>query len=337
MNRLLAALFLIAIPLVAKADNSSTYPPLAKGVSSFGAVVVGDYLYVYGGHTGKAHSYSSETTSGEFQRLNLAKPEKWEQLPGGIGVQGLALVSHGDKIYRIGGLQALNKKTEKTDIRSVASVSIFDTKTGKWSDGEALPETRSSHDAVVVGDKIYVFGGWQLNGGSTGGRSVWVSHGLVLNLSQPGAKWETLKQPFQRRALTMAAYDGKVWVIGGLGEKASDPKVDIFDPKTASWSSAPTVPGDSLNAFSAAAAVLDGKLYLTAKDGKLYRLAEKNSGWEEVGEYKNARYVARLVNFDKNLVVIAGATLLGNQATLESVLPATVGKSVKTTTNKEAD
>ena len=31
-----------------------------------------------------------------------------------------------------------------------------------------LPEARSSHDAVVIGDKLYVVGGWTLSGDRKG-------------------------------------------------------------------------------------------------------------------------------------------------------------------------
>ncbi|WP_052639785.1 Kelch repeat-containing protein [Zavarzinella formosa] len=330
MNRLFAITLLAAIPFAASAESpaaaTAALPELPRGVSSFGAVTVGDYLYAYGGHAGKAHTYSSDTTSGDFHRLNLLKPEKWEKLDGGVAVQGTALVAHGDKIYRVGGLQPMNKKEEKTDIRSLASVSVYDTKAGKWAEAEPLPEARSSHDAIVVGDTLFVFGGWQLNGSSAAGKSVWLNHGLSLDLSKTGAKWEIVKQPFQRRALTMAAFDGKVCVIGGLGEKSTDAGINIYDPKSATWSTGPAIPGDKMNAFSPSAATLDGKLYLTPKDGKVYRMTEKKDAWETVGEFKQGRFVARMVGHGKNLIVVAGASPAGMLASLEAIVPATVGK-----------
>lgn len=327
MNRFVAIMMLVACPLVVRAESTpQTFPELPRGISSFGAVTVGDYLYVYGGHAGKAHSYSMESTSGDFHRINLTKPEKWEKLDGGVAVQGTALVAHGSNIYRVGGLQAFNKKEEKTDIRSQASVSVFDTKTLKWSNAESMPEARSSHDAVVLGDTLFVFGGWQLNGSSTGGKAVWPTTGLSLDLSKKDAKWQVVPQPFQRRALTMAPFDGKIYVICGLGEKATDEAINIYDPKTKTWSVGPAGPGDKLNAFSPASAVLNGRLYLAPKDGKVYRLTEKKDAWEIVGEFKQARFVARLVSHGDHLIVIAGASLTGMLGSLESIKPASVGK-----------
>ena len=77
--RYLALIGAMAWAAAVRADEVK-YPDLPAAFSSFGAAVADDYVYVYGGHTGKAHSYSVETTQGEFRRLSLKKPEKWEEL-----------------------------------------------------------------------------------------------------------------------------------------------------------------------------------------------------------------------------------------------------------------
>jgi N-acetylneuraminic acid mutarotase len=294
------------------------YPDLPAAFSSFGAAVVGDHVYVYGGHAGKAHSYSTETTCGEFRRLNLKQPTKWEELAAGPKLQGLALVAHNGKVIRVGGMQPQNSKTEKTDIRSQTGVASFDPATGKWTDLAALPEPRSSHDAVVLGDTLYVFGGWTLGGTSKG---TWIDHGLSLDLSSPGEKWEKVKQPFQRRALTAAVFEGKVYVIGGLKDAGGISKgVDIFDPKSGEWTTGPEVPGEGMNGFTPASAVEGGRLYLTPRDGAVLRLSDKKDKWEEVGKLAQARFVARMVAGPSgSLVVLAGASPGGMLATVESV------------------
>ncbi len=58
-------------------------PPLPRTVSSFGADVADGWLYVYGGHCAKTHEYSTAAVLGTFQRLNLANPKAWEDLPAG--------------------------------------------------------------------------------------------------------------------------------------------------------------------------------------------------------------------------------------------------------------
>jgi N-acetylneuraminic acid mutarotase len=299
---------------------SPTYPDLPTGMSSFGAATLGEHVYVYGGHAGRAHNYSKETTRGELCRLNLRKPAGWEELAAGPNVQGLALVGHGDKLYRIGGMQPQNAKTEKTDTRSLGSCGVFDPQSGQWSDIEPLSEPRSSHDAIVVGNVIYVFGGWQLNG--TAGKSEWHAHGLRLDLAVPDAKWERVDQPFQRRALVMAALDDRVFVVGGLGDSGKvERTVSVFDTRTGTWSDGPALPGEDGNGFTPAAAVQGGRLYVTPADGKLYQLSDSKDAWTVAGQFKAKRFAARMVpGPDGRLVLLGGASLGALLASVEAIV-----------------
>ena len=111
-----ALLFLLLVAGTQAAEAKTAYPPLPEAVSSFGAAVCDGFVYVYGGHSGKAHQYSTETVSGKFRRLSLADPSRgWEELPGGPALQGLALVSHDGKLYRVGGMQPRNAPGDKAD------------------------------------------------------------------------------------------------------------------------------------------------------------------------------------------------------------------------------
>jgi N-acetylneuraminic acid mutarotase len=320
MHRTLTGLLAVSLTASSLA-GSPTYPDLPAAISSFGAAVVGDHVYVYGGHSGKAHNYSTETTRGEFCRLNLKNPDKWEQLPAGPKLQGLALVAQGGKLYRIGGMQPQNSKTEKTDTKSLSTCAVYDPESRKWTDIEPLPEPRSSHDAAVAGDFLYVFGGWRLNGKD--GKSEWHDHGLKLDLSKPGAKWEKIDQPFKRRALTMAALDSKVYVMGGLNDAGKTVRtVDVFDTVSGKWSDGPLIPGDDGNGFTPASTVANGHIYLAPADGKVYRLSEKADGWAEVGEFKTKRFVARMVPSAQNRVTIIGGSSPGGLlASVEAIEP----------------
>jgi N-acetylneuraminic acid mutarotase len=306
MLRILTGLTAVLVSLPANADTPR-FPDLPAPVSSFGAAVVGDHVYVYGGHTGKAHTYSTDTTLGALRRLDLKNPGKWEDLPSGPKLQGLALVAHNGKIYRVGGMQPQNAKGEKTDTRSQATCAVYDPRAGKWADLEPLPEPRSSHDAAVVGDTLFVFGGWRLNGAD--GKSEWLDHGWSIDLAQSAAKWHKVAQPFKRRALTAAAHGGKVYVIGGLNAKAeTELTVSVYDPKSGTWADGPPLPGEKSNGFTPASAVAGDRLYVTPADGKLYRLTESGDHWDEVGKLNEPRFVARMVPAPgERLVVIAGA------------------------------
>lgn len=313
-------LFLFAVPAFA-ADPQ--YPPLPQAVSSFGAVTLDGYVYVYGGHAGKTHSYAVETTSSKFQRMSIADPAKgWQELPGGPHMQGLALVAHNGSVIRIGGMQPQNKAGEPANNVSLATVARFDVKANKWTPLPDLPANRSSHDAVVVGDKLIVVGGWHMNG--AGKMNSWHTSTLILDLSKPDAKWESVKQPFVRRALTAAVLNGKVYVIAGLtGDGGTSHDVNIFEPESKTWSEGPKLPGDRMNGFTPAAAVLDGQLYVSPADGTLYRLAGEK--WETVGALKTPRFVHRIVPIGKGkLLALGGASKGGNVAETELLLPSGV-------------
>lgn len=301
-------------------DPVPALPPLPKAVSSFGAVATDGYAYVYGGHSGKTHNYSTETTVGTFHRLKLDNGTKWEELPGGPQMQGLALVAHNGKVIRVGGMQPRNKPGNPTDNVSLASVARYDARANKWEDLPTLPAPRSSHDAVVVGNTLVVAGGWQMNG--AGKEPEWFDTVLLLDLAKPGAKWESVPQPFKRRALTMAELGGKVYVIAGLTEDGNTShEVNIFDPATRKWTTGPEIPGERMNGFSPAAVVIDKTLYVSPADGTVYRLS--GDKWEPTVALKSPRFVHRMVPMGGGkILTLGGASKTGNVAECEVVTPA---------------
>jgi hypothetical protein len=305
--------------LVFEVPQATAFPPLPKAVSSLGAVVEDGWLYVYGGHAGTTHEYSTETVTGSFHRLKLSAKAAWEELPSGPAAQGLALVAYQGKIYRIGGMQPRNQPGQKADNHSLTACERYDPQSKKWEALPALPEGRSSHDAVVVGDKLVVIGGWNMKG--AGKAAEWHTTALVLDLQQKPWKWEAVNQPFRRRALTACTLSGKVHVLGGLTEDGSTVlTMNIFDPAKNAWSTGPDIPGSSANGFTPASCVAGGRLYVSPADGKLYRLATKEDAWEAVGTLTQARVVHRLVAPDDALLLaVGGASKGGNVPTIESI------------------
>jgi hypothetical protein len=174
---------------------------------------------------------------------------------------------------------------------------------------------------VIHGSTIYVFGGWRMNG--AGKEPEWYDHGLTLDLENP-QRWEPVKQPFQRRALGVAAVAGKIAVVGGLTEDAeADPTVNLFDPKNRTWTTGPALPGGKRNAFSPAVWNVGDRLYASAADGVVRELAADFSSWREVGKQTHARLVHRLVPWnDGGLLVLGGSSAKGNVAACEIVVPA---------------
>src|SRR6185312_1219303 len=145
--------------------SAAILPPLPEPVASFGAVVADGWLYVYGGHTGEEHEHSAANLSAHFRRIQLDGGEEWQDLPMQTHLQGLPLVAHGGKIYRVGGLNNRNAtKKDAADPHSTDEFAEYDPVTNKWSALTPLPAARSSHNAAVIGDRLYVVGGWKLDG-----------------------------------------------------------------------------------------------------------------------------------------------------------------------------
>ena len=261
-------------PAEAKAEEAlSAYPALPEAISSFGAAVCDGYLYVYSGHTGGEHEHSKDNLSQKFLRIKLDGGKEWEELPMETPLQGLPLVAHAGKLYRVGGLNAKNADGEDEDLHSVAEFSCYDPAAKKWTALAPLPEARSSHDAVVIGDKLYVVGGWTLDGDRKG---KWLDTAWAFDLTTPQGKWEAIAKPnFRRRALAAAQWNGKLVALGGMDEDVNiSRQVSLLDPATGEWTELAELPGEDMDGFGAAAWNLDGKLFASGTQESLYRLAD---------------------------------------------------------------
>lgn len=284
-------------------------PALPRAITSFGADVLGDSLYVYGGFHGTAHHYSQQGQSDQLLQLDLKHPTEWKVAATGPKLQGHALVAHGGKLYRVGGFTARNTEKEDQDLWSLTDFARFDPKTKKWEQLPPMPTPRSSFDAIVIGDTLYVVGGWSMQGDKD---AEWQETALAVDLTQSPLKWRTIaKPPFQRRALATATLDGKLYAVGGM---QPDGKVTrrtaIYDPKSNEWSEGPELPGEDMNGFGAAAFPLGNRLYVTTALGQLLALSEEGTAWKSQGKSETARFFHRMLPVDPHhFALIGGASM----------------------------
>lgn len=306
----------------ASASASPTpFAALPQAVDSFGGAVLGDWLYVYGGHTGKMHRYNRETVSTHFRRLNLRDRATWEELPCGPPLQGVTLIAHRGRLYRIGGMAPHNAPGKPNDLVSVADFARFDPESKTWTPLPSLPAPRSTHDSVVVGDRIYVIGGWSMNGGDSV-NSDFVDSALVFDLSRANATWEKLPDPpFIRRALAVGALGGKVYAIGGLTDDGKVVRsVDVYDPAARTWSSGPELPGGKRQGFAPSAFEAGGRLYVCGADGDVLRLAGAGNRWEVTGRLATPRVAHRLLpGIAHDVLAVGGNSAGAPVATIESI------------------
>lgn len=293
-------------------------------VTSFGACRLGDHIYVYGGHTGESHHYSVQEQSDQLLALDVTKSgAEWKVISNGPRLQGLALVSFGGKLIRIGGFQATNKENEDHCLVSSSEVAVYDTLAGTWSSLPSLPEPRSSHDAMIVGDRVYVVGGWTLEGKETS----WLTTAWSMNLSSPVKQWESIPEPpFTRRAVSLATLGDRLYAIGGMTEKSSPTtEVAYFDTTNSVWNTAPALHGRPMNGFGTAAWPVQNAIVATTIDGDILRLTRDSKDWEQIGKTRDARFFHRLLPIASDrLVALGGANMEKgkfNELELITILP----------------
>lgn len=290
------------------APAKSELPLLPEGLTSFGAAVQGDWLYVYGGHLAKPHQYSMETQSPKLRRVNLTTPTAWEDLASGPRLQGVAMVACGNRLVRIGGFSAHNAIGEKQNLWSVSEVAAYDPAENLWSNLPPLPAPRSSHDAAVIGNTIYVAGGWQLRGADAD--PVWHNTAWSLDLSAATPAWQQLTTPpFERRAVAVAALADKLYVIGGMAsDNGMTTEVAVYDPASRTWSAAPELPGKEMEGFGASAFAVGNRLCVSTRNGQLLSLQAGADKWETLGNLKHPRFFHRLLaGIHQDVIVIGGS------------------------------
>jgi hypothetical protein len=302
---------------------ASVLAPMPEGVTSFGAVTTHDgWLYTFGGHKGERHEYFAEKVSGSFYRLRLSEGRSWELLPEAAPGQGQPLVTDGKYVYRIGGMAARNHEGEKQDLFSTTLSQRFNVQNSQWENLPPLPAPRSSHDAVIVGDKLYIFGGWQLAGGTN--KPAWPANAYVLDLADVNKGWKEFPQPFQRRALAVAALGSRVFCIGGMDSNNEGTlAVEIYDIASGRWTKGPDLPPGKHKGFSCSAISQDGRIYANAFQGDVLRLAAEETSWEVVGRLQHPRMSHRLVRAgNKQLIALGGEDGEDKRPDLELITPA---------------
>jgi hypothetical protein len=220
------------------------------------------------------------------------------------------MVAHGERLILVGGFFAKNEEGEPHQLFSQDQVAVFDTRSGQWGELPPLPQGRSSHDAIVMDNHLYVVGGWLMNGPND---TQWHETALVMDLTAPDKGWSELPAPgFQRRALALAANEGKIFALGGM-ERTGGPtrKTSVFDPQSGTWADGPELVGSQgMVGFGASAWPVEGRLVVTAYDGSVQVLNADHSSWLSIGQTEDARFFHRLLPYAPgHLVLVGGANM----------------------------
>ncbi|MEX0793795.1 MAG: DUF3386 family protein [Pirellulaceae bacterium] len=305
-------------------ERSALHKPLPNGLTSFGAAVLENYLYVFSGHDGDAHGFGRDQLSDHFRRIQFDDPSAdWEELAKHEPAQSTALLTDGTYLYRIGGLTFRNSGSDMTtNFESTDHFSRYDVQKNEWTELAPLPEPRSSLDAALIGRSIYVAGGWNLQGESSSD-APWHEDILRFNLDEPEKGWQSLPGPgYITRAAAVAEHDGKLALIGGIQQRGITRKVSFYDPEANSWTEGPELPQDSGAAgFANSAFALNGHLYTSGGSGVLYRLSDDGESWQIEDRLLFPRMFLRLLpTSDDRLLAVGGtASFGGRMGAVESI------------------
>jgi hypothetical protein len=161
----------------------------------------------------------------------------------------------------------------------------------------------------VLENSIYVVGGWTMSGGE---EPAWHGTAHVLELGAERPTWRAIaKPPFERRALSLAAHDGRIYAVGGM-RSDGDPttEVDVFDPAANTWSQGPPLVGEGMDGFGSSAYAAGGRLYVSTYSGTLQRLTKDGQSWEVVRQLPRARFFHRMLPLsDAQLLLLGGASM----------------------------
>jgi hypothetical protein len=117
--------------------------PMPTARSNFGVAVVDGKIYVIGGTDGINEEYDPTT-------------DTWTtKAPMPTGRSALAVASCGSKIYCIGGDLGNASGGNPTNVTEV-----YDPSTDSWTTKAPMPTARFSLQANVIGDKMYLIGGF---------------------------------------------------------------------------------------------------------------------------------------------------------------------------------
>lgn len=255
--------------------------------SWIGMASVAGKIYGLGGMTGS-----------DGRRLDLTEmydPAKNEwtlkaSMPTARSSPGTAVV--GDLIYVMGGYP----EDGVTDV-----VEVYDTVNDRWTTGAlSMPTKRFDLSAVAIGNSIYTIGGY--NGGPI---NAFEAYDVTTTT------WSKLPpMPTARYALQAVVIDDRIWAIGGRTNDDATAVIEIFDPKTKTWSTASTQVPEPLAGFGAAMA--DGILHVVKYDKHFAYDPQTNKWQTHLTPMPTSRHGLQLAYIGGLLYAVGGCMPDGN-------------------------
>lgn len=287
--------------------------------SSFGTASLDGKIYMCGGHQGAEHTYPPESFTNTFIVYDIAS-NTWKELaPRPALAHGYQIVAHGNYVYAFGGFAY--SANHKPKWKSLDQIDRYDIKNNKWETIGKLHEPRSSNVAVVINEKVYLAAGWNATPKFENDADGKFHNTIeIFDLKTEKVEVAPYKIPSPvRRALTGIEHNGKILLVGGLGEGASHfellNRVTAIDPITGASEEMTPLP---FATFAPAAEILNGELMVFGgmfKTGQwnyeyvshIYAMDMKDKKWRHTGRFlKETKGFSQVFHVDEKTLGILG-------------------------------
>jgi len=258
-------------------------PDMPVGKWEPGVVVLDDKLYIFGGYTdGVVSSKRSEIFDPSDNGWTLI-----QELPSAITHMNMAL--DGRTVWFAGGFKDGYKG------HAIAEVWSYDVDLDRYTAAPLLPESRAGGGLAVLDGQLHYFGGLMADR-DTDSSDHWTLD--LENWAQGSATWsESAPMPVPRNQFSTVVFNGRIYAIGGQFHHDSvqldQPRTDIYNPATNTWTSGPNLPKGHSHA-EGATFVHGGNIYMVgghttptggtkSQDPDILRLT-RGGTWQKVGE-----------------------------------------------------
>lgn len=228
------------------------------------------------------------------------------------------------KIYVLGGF-AEPTLGNLASLTITDRVEVYDPAKNEWTVRAPLPVGLHHAGAGVIGNRLYVVGGF-----TRSFLSVWHPVASVYVYDPDKDIWtERSPMPTARGALAVAESGGKLYAIGGFDGLRNRAEVEVYDPDTNTWSAVAPLPTprDHLAAVS-----VGGTIY--AIGGRVNRDYGRNLStveaydpavdrWTKQADLPTARSGIAAGVIDGTIYVVGGESPEGTFRTNEAYVPAT--------------
>jgi len=287
--------------------------------SSFAALNFNGKVYICGGHQGSEHTYPPESFNQQLFVFDQTQ-NKWEELaPRPNKAHGFQMAGYGKYLYAFGGFSY--EENNRPRWKSLDLIDRYDIEKNEWVTIGKMPRARSSNVAITIDDKVYLVGGWDstpkfpndLDG-------TFHSEIDVFDFQTETIKTASYQLPEpKRRAFSGTSIDGKILLVGGLGQGASHfellTQVTLLDPISGQFLQLPSLP---FGTFAPAIEILNDELFVFGGMFKIdqenyeyvshiYALNLKELKWRHTGRFTSeTKGFSQVIKLNDDLLGILG-------------------------------